>query len=91
MNVARGPAPSVEISSILKTELILSDARFAEVYEARVGNHYFAEEMSRGDPYIRATFLVMQCVRIDEEQLSLSEILSLRGKDFHAMINAINA
>lgn len=81
MNVLPGPVQSVDVTTEQKGELILSDARFMEIYEPRVGHHMVVTEHPSNE-LANISKLMFMCSKIDGKQATMSDILSMKIPDF---------
>ncbi len=80
-------APLELVQSDKKSEIVLSDGRFASIYKVKVGHLLAAEDIN---PMHQAVKLIAVTVKIDDKFPSIEEILRLDVEDFHKIMNQLS-
>lgn len=70
-----------------KSEIILEDGRFASIHKVRVGHLLAAQDP---DPMVQMVKLIALTVKIDNNKVSVKDVLNLEIKDFQKIIEAIS-
>lgn len=89
MNVPPGHVQSVDINTEQRGEFIMSDSRFMEIYDPRVGHHMAVQSMISNNGMANASLLLYMCAKIDGEPVSMSDILSMKPKDYEKACNIL--
>ena len=89
MSVGQGPVQFADIETYIKGEVILSDSRFAEVYQPKIG-HFLFVDINTDNDLMKNIQLCTMCTKIDNVQATLSDIMSLKSTDFFKISSIIN-
>lgn len=70
-----------------KAEIILEDGRFASIHKVKVGHMIVAQD---ADPLVQMAKLITLVVKIDNQPVSVKDVLNLDIKDFSKIIEAVS-
>lgn len=77
---------SLKIKSEKKAEIILSDGRFAQIFNLKLG-HLVASEDS--NQLMQMAKIISMCVEIDDNPLSLEEVLNFSVRDLEKIVEQL--
>ncbi len=79
-------APQELVRLDKKAEIILSDGRFAELFEIKAGHLLAAEDPSEHKKIMK---LILQVVKVDDKKLDIDEVLNLPMQDYQEIVKQL--
>ena len=71
-----------------KSEIILSDGRFATIYKLKLGHLVLAHD---NNPMHQAVKLISCAVKIDDKFPEVQEVMNLEVEDFHKIMHHLSS
>lgn len=73
-----------------KSEIILSDGRFATIFKTKAGHMIVAKSVGLENLDLVFVRLFLQVVKIDDKELTLDDVMNLDNDDYLAIVKEIN-